>query len=124
MSALGIFAKLLNVDLSRLDVLGVNFDPETSSLLPGFLGLILIYTFLAFCVARAEAIGEGMTNPEGVTHKASKSESWNRLIFAALFAPFSFVVYSMPLALGIAAIVLLWSDSVAVLSAILRLATG
>jgi hypothetical protein len=34
------------------------------------------------------------------------------------------VVYSMPLALGLTSILLLWSDSIAVLSAIWRLAFG
>ena len=64
LAALGIFTKLLNVDLSKLQVLGVSFDPATSSLIPGFLGLTLMYAFLAFCVARAEATSENFSDPK------------------------------------------------------------
>jgi hypothetical protein len=124
LSTLGIFTKLLNVDLSRLDVLGVTFAPETSSLIPGFLGVALMYTFLAFCVARAEATGENMSDPAILARLESRSKSKLYMAFAVLGSPFSFVVYSMPLALGLTSILLLWSDSIAVLSAIWRLAFG
>lgn len=121
LSALGVFTKLLNVDLSKLDVLGVSFAPSTSSLIPGFLGLALMYAYLAFCVARAEAIDENLSDPAVVDRLERRSKSKLHRIVALLGAPLVVVVYSTPLALGFISIVLLWSDSIAVLVAVWKL---
>ena len=124
LSALGIFTKLLNIDLSKLDVLGVKFDPKASGLIPGFLGLTLIYTYAAFLVARKEAADENFSDPEVMARLEKRSRSKIFMTFVVLGSPFSFFVYSMPLLLGLASIILLWRDSVAVISAIWQIAFG
>ena len=122
LSALGIFTKLLNIDLSKLQVLGVSFDPATSSLIPGFLGLALMYAFLAFCTARLEAMSENFSDPGVMAALEARTKSKMHMALAVISAPFAVAVYSMPLVLGIVSIALLWSDSIAVLAAIWQLA--
>lgn len=123
LSALGLFTKLLNVDLSNLQVLGVSFLPEHSGLIPGFLGLALIYAFVAFSVARVESAIEGQTNKETVEANKIVAGSKPLLSLAFIALPFSIFVYSMPYALGLFSISLLWSDSMSVVSSIWALAS-
>jgi hypothetical protein len=122
LAILGVFTKLLNIDLSKLHVLDISFDPAASGLIPGFLGLALMYTFLAFCIARLEAVSEDFSDPAVVAGLAARFRSKLQMAVALTSAPFSFIVYSMPLFLGLISIILLWSDSMAVLAAIWRLA--
>jgi hypothetical protein len=122
LSALGLFAKLLHIDLSQLQVLGVTLSPTNAALIPGFLGLALIYAFLAFSVARLEAAIERQTNKETVEALEAVSSSKPLMAFVILGLPFSLVVYSMPYVLGLFSIVLLWSDSMSVASAVWALA--
>jgi len=123
LSALGIFSKLLNIDLSKLQVLGISFSPATTGLIPGFLGLTLMYVFVALCVARGEAAMENATDPLVIDGFKKNAESKALTGLSAIGLPFSVFVYSMPYVLGILAIVLLWSDSMAVLAAIWQAAT-
>lgn len=123
LSTLGLFTKLLNIDLSNLQVLGVSLRPENSNLIPGFLGLALIYAFVAFSVARIEAAFEGQTNKDTVEANKIIIGSKSLLSFAFLALPFSIFVYSMPYALGLFAISLLWSDSMSVVASVWALAT-
>ena len=123
LSTLGLFTKLLNIDLSNLQVLGVSLRAENSGLIPGFLGLALIYAFVAFSVARMEAAFEVQTNKETV--EANKIIIGSKLLLGLAFLalPFSLFVYSMPYVLGLFSIGLLWSDSMSVVSSIWVLAS-
>lgn len=123
LSALGLFTKLLHIDLSQLQILGVSFSPTSSSLVPGFIGLALIYAFIAFSVARIEAAVERQTNKETV--EATKIIIKSKPLLALMFFvfPFSVFVYSMPYVLGAFVINLLWSDSMTVVTSIWTLAT-
>ncbi|MHB1015072.1 MAG: hypothetical protein ACYC2W_07315 [Desulfurivibrionaceae bacterium] len=123
LSALGLFTKLLHIDLSQLQILGVSLSPASSSLVPGFLGLALIYAFIAFSVARIEAAVERQTNKETVEATKIITDSKPLLALMFLIFPFSVFVYSMPYVLGAFAINLLWSDSMTVVTSIWALAT-
>jgi hypothetical protein len=123
LSTLGLFTKLLNVDLGNLQVFGVALRPENADLLPGFLGLALTYTFFAFCIARIEAVIEGQICPEALAETKRIFESKPLLGLAFLAFPLSGVVYLMPYILGIFAIHLLWSDTVSVAGSIWALAS-
>jgi hypothetical protein len=120
MSALGVFTKLLGIDLSKLEVLGVTFTPATSNLLPGFIGLALTYTYIAFCVARWEASTDVISDPEVFEKLKRDSDTQKAIrIFRSIGLPFSFLVYSMPYVFGAFSIALLFRDSLSVLHAIL-----
>ena len=123
LSTLGLFTKLLNIDLSNLQVLGVSLRPENSGLIPGFLGLALIYAFVAFSVARMEAAFEVQTDKGTVEANKIIIDSKSLLGLALLALPFSVFVYSMPYVLGLFSISLLRSDSISVLSSIWVLAS-
>jgi hypothetical protein len=118
LSALGIFTKLLNIDLSKLKMLGISFNPDASGLVPGFIGLALLYVYTAFWVARFEvtleqSVSEEFKTVNDIVHGSKKTQ------IAALFvSPMVMFVYGMPILLGAIAIYLLWADSMAVLSTI------
>ena len=123
LSALGLFTKLLHIDLNQMQVLGVVLQPANASLIPGFLGLALIYAFLCFVVARMEASIECEVDESVIASRNKIKEKKGLLALALLIAPFSFFVYSLPYAFGMFSIALLWSDSMTVLVAIWRLAS-
>ena len=123
LSALGLFTKLLHIDLSQMQVLGVVLQPTNANLIPGFLGLALMYAFLCFVVARMEASIECEVDEAVISSRNKVKGKKELLALAFLIAPFSLVVYSLPFAFGIFSIVLLWSDSMSVLKAIWSLAT-
>lgn len=123
LSALGLFTKLLHIDLSQLQVLGVVLQPTNANLIPGFLGLALMYAFLCFVVARMEISIECEVDEAVISSRNKIKEKKGLLALVFLIAPFSFVVYSLPYVFGIVSIVLLWSDSMSVLKAIWSLAT-
>ncbi|PKO91785.1 MAG: hypothetical protein CVU15_09270 [Betaproteobacteria bacterium HGW-Betaproteobacteria-1] len=123
LSALGIFSKLLGIDLSQFQFLGVTLGEKSVQLIPGFLGLTLIYSLLAFILARLEA---------GLFHSTSKeTKNTNQeilankglTIIALLALPISIFVYSLPYVLGAFTVTFLWSDSMLVLSMIWALAS-
>lgn len=122
LSALGLFTKLLHIDLSQMQVLGVVLQPTDANLIPGFLGLALIYAFLGFVVARIEISIECEVDEAVISSRNKVKDKKGLLVLAFLIAPFSLVVYSLPFAFGIFSIVLLWADSMAVLKAIWALA--
>jgi len=122
LSALGLFTKLLHIDLSQLQVLGITLQPASASLIPGFIGLALIYVFIAFCVARFEAAIENQVNKETVEARRNVANSKSLMVFVFLILPFSVFVYSMPYAMGALGITLLWSDSMSVITSIWHLA--
>ena len=118
LSALGLLTKLLHIDLSQLQVLGVALKPANTGLIPGFLGLALIYAYIAFFVSRMEAAIETQVD-EAVTESRKRvMQSKPLLTLTFVVLPFSIVVYSLPYVLGAFAIALLWSDSMSVLQAI------
>src|SRR5450759_4243687 len=86
LSALGLFTKLLHIDLSKLQVLGITLQPASAGLIPGFIGLALIYVFIAYCVARAEAAIEQQVNKDTVeaNKKVLNSKPLMQLVFIAL----------------------------------------
>ena len=123
LSALGLFTKLLHIDLSQLQVLGVALQPENTGLIPGFLGLALVYAYVAFLVSRMEAAIETQVDTEVTESRQRVMQSKPLLTLTFIFLPFSIFVYSLPYVLGGIAIALLWSDSMSVLQAIWVLAT-
>jgi hypothetical protein len=122
LSTLGLFTKLLHINLSQLQILGISLSPASSGLIPGFIGLALIYAFIAFSVARLEAAVEGQTNKDTIEATKVIVGSKPLLALTLLGLPFAIFVYSMPYFLGIFAIRLLWSDSMSVVSSIWTLA--
>ncbi|WP_229633572.1 hypothetical protein [Duganella qianjiadongensis] len=118
LSALGLFTKLLNIDLGKLQILGVELKPSSASLIPGFLGLALLYAFACFIVARMEGAIESEVDKDAIEHRAKIKEKRGLLILSFLISPISLVVYSMPFAFGLLTISLLWSDSMKVLRSI------
>ena len=118
LSALGIFSKLLHVDLGNLQIAGLSLSKTTAALIPGFLGLVLIYTFVAFSVSRMEAGLHSATDKEAKKTQKDIKKDKGLTWLAIIFSPFSFFVYSMPQALGVFAIYLLWPDSTGVIKAI------
>lgn len=122
LSALGLFTKLLHIDLSQLAILGVVLRSTNVDLIPGFIGLALMYAFLAFSVARMEASIAMQVDKDAIENQKKIKESKGLLILACGVSPFAFIVYSMPYALGLFTIVLLWADSMGVLKAIWALA--
>ena len=119
LSALGILTKLLNIDLSKLEVLGVTFDPHSSRLIPGLIGLALIYAYSALVVSRAEAADYFVSDPAQLERLKNPSDADKaRRIVSAFFLPFSLFAYAGPLLIGLLSIVLLWRDIVAVLAAL------
>ena len=121
LSTLGIFSKLLHVDLASLQILGLTLSKTTATLIPGFLGLVLIYTFVAFSVSRMEAGLHSATDKEAKKTRKDIKKDKDLLWLTAATFPFSILVYSMPTALGAFAIYLLWADSINVIKAILAL---
>lgn len=122
LSALGLFTKLLHIDLSHLQVLGIALQPKNAGLIPGFLGLTLMYTYMAFFVSRMEAVIETQVDSAVTESRNRVLESKLLLTLTFLVLPFSFVVYSLPFFIGALAIIFLWSDSILVLQAIWSLA--
>lgn len=118
LSTLGIFSKLLHVDLGNLQILGLSLSETTATLIPGFLGLVLIYAFLAFSVSRMEAGLHSATDKDAKKTRKDIKEDKGLLWLTAISSPFAFLVYSMPTALGAFAIYLLWTDSMNVIKAI------
>ncbi len=114
--SLGIFSKLLDIDLGQANMIGITVDPAYSQLIPGFFGLIVIYLFITFCVARIEAILEQEIN--GETSQVLEQLKKSKPLMGAmiLVSPFTLFVYSMPYVLGGYAVYLLWPDSMSVLS--------
>ncbi|WP_295749827.1 hypothetical protein [Undibacterium sp.] len=123
LSALGLFTKLLKIDLSKIQILGVTFGTDSSKLIPGFLGLALIYSFLAFIVARTEVSLDQEVNKDTVATRKAIAENKGAFYFALLISPLSLVVYSTPYAVGAVAIALLWGDSISILGLLWSVAT-
>ena len=120
LATLGIFSKLLRIDLSQIDVLGVRLGAGSVMLIPGFVGLALFYVLAAFILARLENF---LALRSDVESKALVAETLTHpplRWFLALVSPLAFVVYSMPYALGGFACWYLWSDAIAVLRLIFR----
>jgi hypothetical protein len=119
LSALGILTKLLNIDLSKLEILGVTFDPASSRLIPGLIGLALIYAYSALVVSRAEAADFFVADPEEIEKLKNPSDTDKaRRFVSAFFLPFSIFAYSGPLLIGALSIALLFGDVLTVLSAL------
>lgn len=123
LSALGVFTKLLHVDLSQFQVLGVSFGTKNASLIPGFIGLALMYSLSAFILARLESALFQTTNKDAKETYAHILQSKGLRALSLLVLPLSFFVYSLPYALSIFSIAFLWSDSMAVLRVVWGLAT-
>ena len=121
LSTLGIFSKLLHVDLANLQILGLTLSKTTAALIPGFLGLVLIYTFVAFSVSRMEAGLHSATHKEAKKTRKDITKNKGLLYLTIISSPFAFCVYSMPTFLGLFSIYLLWTDSINVVKAILVL---
>jgi hypothetical protein len=121
LSSLGLFTKLLHIDLSQMQILGVNFLPENTSLIPGFIGIALIYTFVAFFMARTEMVLHTLFDTESQTtlEKITASQSY-KIIMKIIF-PISVFVYSMPFFVGALSIWLLLEDSIIVLNTLWNL---
>lgn len=124
LSALGLFAKLLHIDVSQLQVLGIKLEPTHAGLIPGFIGLALIYSLAAFCVSRMEAAIETQVDSAVIESRQKVTDSKPLLAISFLALPFTIAVYSMPYILGLFSVWLLWSDSVAVIRAIWNLAAS
>ncbi len=124
LSALGIFSKLLNVDLSGLSLMGVTLSPDNSQLIPGFLGIALVYIYVAYCVSRIELSTEYVDDPETIPKFKKHASSKPRMVFLFLLLPFSVFVYAMPTFLGGFSIYLLWSDITAVWRTVWSIASG
>jgi hypothetical protein len=119
LSALGVLTKLLNIDLSKLEVLGVTFDPASSRLIPGLIGITLLYAYAALVVSRAEAGDYFVLDPSQIARLKNPSDTDKaRRIVSALFLPFSIVAYAGPLIFGLLAIVVLRRDIVSVFAAL------
>ena len=118
LSVLGIFSKLLHIDIGSLQILGLSLSKTTAALIPGFLGLLLIYTFVAYCVSRMESGFYQATNTEAKNAQKDIREDKGLLFLIIISSPFAFFVYSMPYILGALSIYLLWSDSMNVLKAV------
>ena len=119
LSALGILTKLLNIDLSKLEVLGVTFDPESSRLIPGLIGLALIYAYAALVVSRAEGADYFISDPAQLERLRNPTDvDKARTIISVFFLPFSVFAYAGPLVIGLLSIILLRRDIIAVLAAL------
>jgi hypothetical protein len=120
--ALGLFAKLLQIDLSKLQIFGVSLGGANDSLIPGFLGLGLIYVFVAFNLARFEGALTDYAD-KGVHETQQKLTSVKSVkTLMKIIAPLGYFVYSMPVVLGAVSIVLLSKDVWIVVKAIWALA--
>jgi hypothetical protein len=119
LSALGVLTKLLNIDLSKLAVLGVTFDPASSRLIPGLIGITLLYVYAALVVSRAEAGDYFVSDPAQIERLKNPSDTDKaRRIVSILFLPFSIVAYIGPLLFGLLAIIILRRDIISVLAAL------
>ena len=119
LSALGVLTKLLNIDLSKLEILGVTFDPASSRLIPGLIGITLLYVYAALVVSRAEAGDYFVSDPARIEELKNPSDADKARMFVSIFfLPFSVVAYLGPLIFGLLAIVTLWRDIVSVLAAL------
>ena len=120
LSTLGIFVKILRIDVSNLEIVGLKLGASSAALIPGFIGLALIYVFVAYVVARIETEYARSVDHESKAiaeaHLKHRSLRW----VTALLLPVSGFVYWMPYVLGIFAIIYLWTDAVAVLRLVLR----
>jgi len=118
LSALGIFTKLLKIDLNQVQILGVSFGSANTALIPGFIGLALMYSFAAFVLSRLESAFHQQTNKEAQETYHAILENKVLTAIAMLAAPLSFFVYSLPYLLGLFSIVFLWSDSITVIRSV------
>lgn len=118
LSILGLFTKLLHIDLSKLEILGVKFSPEHHSLIPGFIGIALVYVFVAFVIARLEMAFHHQVDAESQSTVKKITASKTYVLLIGLSLPFSILVYSMPYFVGLLSIHLLWSDVVTILRAV------
>jgi len=114
LSCLGLFVKLLKVDLSNIQVLGIAVGPTYNHLVPGFLGLFLCYAYMCLCVARMEFALEIASRQDLHDQLEKATEVKPLLAFFIVASPFFTAVYLGPFALGAYSIYLLWSDIVAV----------
>jgi hypothetical protein len=80
----------------------------------------LVYALSAYIVARAETTIEEEVNKETIEARKAVSKSKPALLIIFIAAPFSFVVYFLPLFIGVFTISLLWSDMAGVLDLFLK----
>lgn len=120
LSTLGIFTKLLHIDLSKVQVLGVTLEPASASLIPGFIGIALVYAWLAFVAARLEAAVDQQISPESKEVQLALMQKQHRGVVWVIFGtlPITLIVYSSPYVVGAFAIFFLRSDFLAVFDAI------
>ena len=120
-ASLGVLSKILNIDLSSSEVIGLDINAPQPELISGFLGLIVSYLLVAFSLARIEGMVEQKIDGETdeVSRKVLKSKPLMGLMIAIF--PFAILVYLTPFALGIYASILLWPDSISALGALWEL---
>jgi hypothetical protein len=118
LSALGVMAKLLKVDLTKLQIMGVGLNPENASLVPGLLGIAIIFTLLAYHVARTEAAFERTSDRARREADLGAMKLPGMKIMLVLAGPAAFFVYAMPLVAGLLATKLLWIDIISVASTV------
>jgi hypothetical protein len=112
LAALGIFAKVLRIDLSQLDVLGIKFGASSTSLIPGLIGVALVYALAAFFVASTEAAFTHLVDSESKALAQLTMESKSVRWLSVLALAISGVVYATPWLLGAFASWYLWRDVV------------
>ena len=119
LSVLGLFSKLLMIDLSEISVFGVNMGNQNTALIPGFIGLALMYALCAYFVARMElqmAHGDE-TQQKAVSIIEKLQSSKLLLILSLLTMPLPLLLYTLiPIGLSLFTLYLLSGDILAVLT--------
>lgn len=117
LSTLGLASKILEIDLSQISIFGLNLQGKEAALVPGFIGLALAYSLLAFIVARVELMLAH--NGETTAHVTPKVQKLARskvlLFFLILSFPIPALIYVViPVGLALFTLFLLSGDMYAV----------
>lgn len=121
LSTLGLASKILEIDLSQISVFGLNLEGKESALVPGFIGLALVYSLLTFVLARIELmLAHNGETAEHVNLKIDKIAKSKVLTFLLVLSfPIPALVYTViPVGLALFTLFLLSDDICAVVQVI------
>ncbi|ELA9085473.1 hypothetical protein QVK65_004823 [Vibrio alginolyticus] len=118
-SLLGILIKLLDLQIEQISIVGISVKSGASQLIPGIVGICLIYVFIALCVARFEITLESRLHRDEEKAVVQKLTSSHSTVFGlVVLFPVLAITYWFPFIIGVITIILLFGDSVVVVGLI------
>lgn len=96
LSALGLFAKLLKADVSGVLLPGVALSAEHTAWAAGFIGMVLLFTLLAYVVCVLEVAYFGLVSGDTKRHSDLLLKSPKAVVALSVVAALGSSVYLLP----------------------------